>query len=98
MLETLTAEDFVPLIGQVVRFDQPDYQEALTVSEVIVIAADPPAGVRRGFIVVLEGSNPAMMISQGMYSFELGALGRYELLANCIGPGANGFRYQIVFG
>ena len=98
MLETLTAEDFFPLIGQVVRFDQPDYHEALTVSEVIVIAAEPPPGIRRGFIVVLEGSNPGMMISQGMYGFDLGALGRHELMANCIGPGATGFRYQIVFG
>lgn len=96
--EALTVDDFTPLIGQTVLFDQPDYKESFVISDVIATRSEPVAGFRRGFIVVMDGSNPNIMIEQGLYALELPNLGRHELLTSCVGKLANGaFQYQVVF-
>jgi len=98
VLDRLTADDFAPLIGQTVLFDQPDYKEPLTISEVATSRIPAPTGGRQAFIVVMDGSNPAMMIAQGLYALELPGLGRHELMIGCIGKtDAGAFRYQMVF-
>lgn len=98
MIETFSAADFTPLIGQSVLFDQPDYQETFTISEVTLNKIPAPEGVRQAFVVIMDGSNPAMMIEQGQYLLNLPQLGRHELMIGCVGKTETGaFRYQMVF-
>lgn len=97
-LENLTLDDFKPLVGRTVLFDQPDYKEDFVLSEVIAMRSSPPAGFRLGFIVLLDGSNPNVMIKEGLYPLKLPELGRHELFINCVGKLDNGaFQYQAVF-
>ena len=98
MIDQFTADDFSPLVGQTVVFDQPDYQETLTVSQVIRTRAPAVQGFRQGFSVILDGSNPGVMIEQGLYALNIPGLGRHDLLIGCVGKTeAGAFQYQMVF-
>ncbi|MDB5712192.1 MAG: hypothetical protein JWL96_4262 [Sphingomonas bacterium] len=95
---TLTAEDFKPHIGTVFIAGHGDFEDQLTLVEVIPALRPATQGFRQPFTLVLDGIRDDAMINN-MIEIEHPVMGAQLLTPSATGRNSiGGFRYELVFG
>jgi hypothetical protein len=95
MLESLTLESFLPLVGTTFRLDVPGVTLDLVLSEATALAPRPSG--RRPFTLLFH--EPACrLVPQATYPLDHPHLGRVELFIVPLGPDPSGMGYEAVFG
>lgn len=97
MLDTLTSDDFTPLIGGqfVTSFDEAEVALTLAGVEVMDERYSPPDR-RRGFSLLLTGPSEPLL-PQTIYALRHEALGTLDLFVVPLGPADGGQHYEVVF-
>ncbi len=99
MLEDLTADDFRPLLNQILTIrlgDGSDYPlELFQVSEVGQASAP---GKRRPFSLLLRSPRTDGYLPQRIYRLQHPALGALDLFIVPLGPHPDGMWYEVTFG
>ena len=95
MLDRLSLEDFLPLVGTEVEVSAFGQDTRMTLREAAAIKSPSPRATLP-FHLVLDAP-PAWRMPQGMFRFAHPKLGYIEKFAVPIGPDGDGFCYEIVF-
>ena len=97
-LGRLTVEDFVPHIGTEFIARHGDFEDRLTLVEVVPGARPASQGFRQPFTLVLDGIRDDAMINN-MIEIEHLVMGVHLLTPSATGRNSiGGFRYELVFG
>ncbi len=97
MIDTLTIDDFRPLIGQPLRLrfgDQTQTADVLSLSE----HGTGQEGARKPFSLVIRSGPRDRFWPQGIYTLDHPGHGALDLFMVPIGPDDAGMRYEINFG
>ena len=95
MLDRLSLEDFLPLVGTKVAVSAFGHAARMTLREAAAIKSPSPRATAPFHLVLC--APPASRMPQGMFRFTHPKLGDIEMFAVPIGPDGDGFCYEIVF-
>ncbi|HST28878.1 MAG TPA: hypothetical protein VLK26_10985 [Rudaea sp.] len=95
MLDRLSLEDFLPLVGAEVEVRAFGQTARMTLREAAAIRSPSPRATTPFHLVL--GGPPALRMPQGMFRFTHPKLGDIEMFAVPIGPSGSSFDYEIVF-
>lgn len=97
LFEDFTLDRFAPLLGEVFEIEVDGTALAATLVEATDLREVQGAGrLSRQFSLVWRGPRDARL-EQRIYPVRHHALGRMELFLVCLGPDAEGMRYEAVF-
>jgi len=98
LVASLTADDFTPHIGTEFIARHGDFEDRLTLVEVLSAYRPVPEGFRQPFTLVLDGIRDDALITD-MIEIEHAAIGKQFLTLSATGHNkVGGFRYELVFG
>jgi hypothetical protein len=95
MLDRLSLEDFLPLVGTDVDVSAFGQTARMNLREASAIRSPSPRATPPFHLVL--GAPPTWRTPQGMFIFAHPKLGDIEMFAVPIGPDGDGFCYEIVF-
>lgn len=97
MLDTLTSDDFKPLLNDTFEISCDGTPVTLTLSAVDVAdERNAPPGARLSFSLTFLGPLEPLL-PQGIHTLRHETLGALDLFTVPLGPGEDGQRYEIVF-
>jgi hypothetical protein len=95
MLDRLSLQDFLPLVGTDVEISAFGQTTRMKLREATAIKSPSPRAMPP-FHLVLSAS-PALRMPQGMFRLAHPELGDIDMFAVPIGPDGEGFCYEIIF-
>jgi hypothetical protein len=95
MLDRLSLEDFLPLVGTDVDVSAFGQTARMNLREASAVKSPSPRATPPFHLVL--GAPPTWRTPQGMFRFAHPKLGDIEMFAVPIGPDGDGFCYEIVF-
>lgn len=96
MLEAISVQTFLPLIGRPFSFRSGDQELSVTLQAAGEIGGHHGSQLRAPFRLEFAGSL-APVWSQGTYSLSGGDLPELDVFFVPIGPNADGMRYEAIF-
>lgn len=95
MLDRLSLEDFLPLVGTQIEVSAFGRRTPMTLREAAPIKSPSPRALPPFHLVLC--APPSLRLPQGMFGFKHPKLGDMEMFAVPIGPDGGGFCYEVVF-